>query len=138
MRNAPLSAGLARSLRATSKPSIPGRPMSRSTTSGRNSEAAETASGPVKAVFVTWPRRVWRVARLRAESLLSSTMRMRRRVSRSTHASGVPREGREGGGGRWMFGENGKANDKFCSLAEALAAGFDAAAVQFYEPLHEG
>lgn len=77
-----------RLLEGTSKPSIPGKPISSSTTSGRNSAASVTASGPVWAIRVVWPRISWSIAMLSAESRLSSTLSMRSALAWVACASG--------------------------------------------------
>ena len=57
-------------------------------------------------------------------------MRMRRGVFSS---AGGGWRGRR----RRSFAEDGQADDEFRAVAEAFAAGFDAAAVQFHKALHE-
>ena len=67
---------------------------------------------------------------LRAESVLSSTMRMRREVSRAA--------GGGGGRRRRRLAEDRQADDELAAVAEALAVRLDAAAVQLHQPVDEG
>ena len=116
--------GLPRMRRHASNPFMCSMPMSRKTTSGRNSASAETAANPSCVTRTSLPISSSSSPMLVARSTLSSATRMRRRrasgaAAAASVAGSSPRRRRR------SLGMHRQANDELAALGGTLAVHFD-------------